>query len=126
MYIISHLINQIKQSIFLNHKILRVYKTKKSYFLVNILYKEGFIQNFEEIKENNKKFLLIYLDKIKQFKNIKVISKPGVRIYQKIRKELKNFHIKKELMILSTSKGIITNKKAKYLNIGGEILFYIY
>nr|BCQ06567.1 ribosomal protein S8 [Nitzschia putrida] len=126
MYIISHLINQIKQSIFLNHKILRIYKTKKSYSLIDFLYKEGFIKNFEEIKENKQDFLLLYLNKIKKFKNIKIISKPGVRFYKKIKKDLKNFHTKKELIVLSTSKGILTHKKAKYLNVGGEILFYIY
>nr|QES95293.1 ribosomal protein S8 [Nitzschia sp. (in: diatoms)] len=120
-----NLINQIKQSISLNYKILRIFKTKNSYFLLNILMKENFITDFEEIKENNKEFLLVYLNNIKKFKNIKIISKPGVRVYKKTTKNLKNFNIKKDLMILSTSKGIITNKKAKYLNIGGEILFYI-
>jgi small subunit ribosomal protein S8 len=98
--------------------------------LHKILKEEGFIEDFESYEENKKKYLLISLKYHR--KNTKTgickierISKPGLRVYsnsKKLPKVLDNLGI----AIISTSKGIMTNLKARELGIGGEVLCYIW
>ena len=88
------------------------------------------IENFEDYKDNNKQYLIIslkYIGKSRQsvISEIRRISKPGLRIYsgsKQLPKVLDNLGI----AILSTSKGIMTNLKAKELGVGGEVLCYIW
>jgi small subunit ribosomal protein S8 len=95
-----------------------------------ILKEEGYISEFEQFEENNQKFLLLCLKYQGQKRqpiitSIKRISKPGLRIYvsnKNLPKVLGNLGI----AILSTSKGVMTNNRAKTLGIGGEIICYIW
>jgi len=96
--------------------------------IVRVLKEEGFIKDFRvDVSENNMRSIMIDL---KYFQNkpvigrIRRISRPGLRVYKSA----------KELMpipgygiaIMSTSKGVMTDKKARQMNVGGEILLYIY
>lgn len=100
--------------------------------ILKILKSEGFISGFEEIKpgSNDQKFGGIEVDLKYEggnsvITNIKKISKPGRRIYttnDNLPKVLNNLGI----AIISTSQGIMTNKKAKKLGLGGEIICEIY
>ena len=95
-----------------------------------LLKEEGYISDFEEFEENNQKFLLLCLKYQGQKRqpiitSIKRISKPGLRIYvsnKNLPKVLGNLGI----AILSTSKGVMTNHRAKTLGIGGEVICYIW
>ncbi|QJC36554.1 30S ribosomal protein S8 [Enterobacteriaceae endosymbiont of Donacia simplex] len=106
-------------------KILMQYsKVKKS--IANILKNEGYINNFNLIKE--KKILLEIT--LKYFKGkgviekIYCVSRPGLRIYKK-KKFLPKVMAGLGIAIISTSKGIITDYTARYYGIGGEIICYV-
>jgi small subunit ribosomal protein S8 len=100
--------------------------------IVKILLREGFIENVRKHQENNKYFLVLTLRHRRNRKgtyrtilNLKRISKPGLRIYsnyQRIPRILGGVGI----VILSTSRGIITDREARLEGIGGEILCYIW
>nr|YP_010008245.1 ribosomal protein S8 [Combretum kraussii]QNR88017.1 ribosomal protein S8 [Combretum kraussii] len=100
--------------------------------IVKILLRDGFIENVRKHQENNKYFLVLTLRHRRNRKgtyrtilNLKRISKPGLRIYsnyQRIPRILGGMGI----VILSTSRGIITDREARLEGIGGEILCYIW
>nr|QGA86615.1 ribosomal protein S8 [Xanthophyllum eurhynchum] len=100
--------------------------------IVKILLREGFIENVRKHRENDKYFLVLTLrhrrnrkGSYKTIFNLKRISRPGLRIYfnyQRIPRILGGMGI----VILSTSRGIITDREARLEGIGGEILCYIW
>nr|YP_010979034.1 ribosomal protein S8 [Calanthe cardioglossa]WOC82421.1 ribosomal protein S8 [Calanthe cardioglossa] len=97
--------------------------------IVKILLREGFIENVRKHKESQKNFLVLTLRHRKTRKVNKIIlkriSRPGLRIYsnyQRIPKILGGMGI----VILSTSRGIMTDREARLEKIGGEILCYIW
>lgn len=127
---ISDILTQIRNANMVNHQIVQIPATKMSLAIVIILKEEGFIEDFENFKENSKKYLLLslkYFGKKHQpvISKLKRISKPGLRVYtnsKKLPTVLNNLGI----AIISTSKGVMTNFRAKELGIGGEILCYIW
>nr|QWY85314.1 ribosomal protein S8 [Erythrophleum africanum] len=100
--------------------------------IVTILFREGFIENVRKHRESNKYFLVLTLrhrrnrkGSYKTILNLKRISRPGLRIYsnyQRIPRILGGMGI----VILSTSRGIMTDREARLERIGGEILCYIW
>uniref|UniRef100_A0A7T4XAM0 Small ribosomal subunit protein uS8c n=2 Tax=Geranium TaxID=4028 RepID=A0A7T4XAM0_9ROSI len=98
--------------------------------IVQILLREGFIKNAREHRENNKSFLVLTLRYRRNRRgrtifNLKRVSRPGLRIYStypKIPRILGGMGI----VILSTSRGIITDREARLERVGGEILCYIW
>jgi small subunit ribosomal protein S8 len=98
--------------------------------IASILKEEGFIEDFESYVEDQKKYLLMSLKYIGKTRNpvickITRISKPGLRVYSNS-KELPRVLDDLGIAIISTSKGVMTNLKAKELGIGGEILCHIW
>jgi len=101
-------------------------KTLKS--ILDILKKENYIDNFKLIEDKKQGILRVYLKYISgksAIKNIKRISKPSLRIYVK-HENLPSVIRGRGIAIISTSKGIITNKEAKELRAGGEVIAYIW
>lgn len=96
--------------------------------ILEIFKNEGYIENFKLIEDKKQGMARIYLKYIAgkaAIKNIKRISKPGLRIYvkhQKVPSVLRG----RGLAIISTSKGILTDKQVKESGIGGEIIGYIW
>ena len=127
---IADTLTRIRNAILAKHQIVRIPTTKITYKIVSVLCDEGFIENFEEIEDGFKKFLLITLKYKGKNKNsiitkLKRISKPGLRIYSK-HKELPKVLGGIGIAIISTSKGVMTDKQARYLGLGGEVLCYIW
>jgi len=93
--------------------------------LSKILKEEGYIQSFRVMEENQMPFIRIQLkytvDRQTVIKGIKLVSKPGLKIYEKSTK-LPRVQGGMGIAILSTSKGLMTNRKAKVENVGGEVL----
>ena len=94
-----------------------------------ILKEEHFVRDFIEIKDNKQNILRVYLkydfEKNPVIHGIKRISKPGCRIYvssDNLPRVLNGLGV----AIVSTSNGIMTDKEARKLNIGGEVLCYVY
>ena len=97
--------------------------------ITEILKDERFITNFKVIEEGNKKFIRIYLRYLKgnrsAIKRIKKVSTPGLRRYvesKRIPRVLNGLGI----IILSTSKGIITGEEARKQKTGGEMICTVY
>ena len=127
---ISDMLTRIRNATMVKHQIVQIPVTKMSVAIATILKEEGFIEDFENYQENKRKYLLLSLKYTKESRNsvinkIKRISKPGLRVYvnsNELPKVLDNLGI----AIISTSKGVMTNLKAKELGIGGEVLCYIW
>ena len=97
--------------------------------IAEILLEEGDIKNFQLIDNSTQGIIRITLkygaNKTKTINGLRRISKPGLRVYAKseeLPKVLKGLGI----ALVSTSKGIMTDKKARQENVGGEILAYIW
>ena len=97
--------------------------------LARILKEEGFIKDYKVVGEDTQKNILLTLKygnkKEKVITGLKRISKPGLRVYVKsdeVPKVLNGLGI----AIISTSKGIMTDKQARKENLGGEVLAYIW
>ena len=127
---ISDMLTRIRNANMVRHQIVQIPFTKMSLAISEILKEEGFIEDFESYTENKRNYLLIslkYNGKSRQpvICKIKRVSKPGLRVYansKKLPKVLNNLGI----AIISTSKGVMTNLRAKELGIGGEVLCYIW
>jgi small subunit ribosomal protein S8 len=127
---ISDMLTRIRNAHMVKHQIVQVPLTKMVLAISKILKEEGYIEDFENYIENDKKYLLISLKYTGQSRKpviskIKRVSKPGLRVYSGS-KELPRILENLGIAIISTSKGVMTNLNAKKLGIGGEILFYIW
>ncbi len=101
-------------------------KEKKA--ISDILLGEGFIASADVLEDNTFKTIrltLKYDGKTKVIQGLKRISKPGLRIYANV-EELPRVLNGLGIAIVSTSKGIMTDKEARKLNIGGEVIAYIW
>ena len=127
---ISDMLTRIRNANLVKHQIVQIPLTKMSLAIAEILKEEGFIKDFENYYQNDKKYLLIslkYFGKTRKpvICKIERVSKPGLRIYsssKKLPKVLDDLGI----AIISTSQGVMTNLRAKELGIGGEVLCYIW
>ena len=101
-------------------------KMKKA--IAEILKEEGYIKDYEIIDDGKQGIIRIYMKYIgkeRVITGIKRISKPGLRVYVKkdnIPKVLGGLG----LAIISTSKGVMTDKKARKLGVGGEVICYVW
>ena len=127
---ISDMLTRIRNATMVKHQIVQIPATKMSLAITEILKAEGYIEDFEKYSENNKNYLLIslkYTGKSRQpvIGKLERVSKPGLRVYSSS-KELPKVLNNLGIAIISTSKGVMTNLKAKELGIGGEVLCYIW
>lgn len=122
---ISDMLTRIRNANNAQHSLVEIPSTKMTHSIVNILKEEGFIEDFQIIKENFQTILisLKYIGKKRKpvITSLERISKPGLRIY-KSSKEIPVVLGNLGIAIISTSKGIMTGKTAKSLKLGGELL----
>lgn len=96
--------------------------------ILGILKQENYIENFKPLEDKKQGLVRVYLRYIAAkpaIKNIKRISRPGLRIYVK-QKKIPSVLRGRGLAIVSTSKGIMTDKQAREMKIGGEIIAYVW
>lgn len=97
--------------------------------IAKVLKREGFIRNFKFIKDSKQGILRVYLKYDRNQSNtiylLERVSKPSRRVYFKS-KDVKPLYNGTGVSILSTSKGIMTDKEAKKANVGGEVLCNIW
>ena len=127
---ISDYLTRIRNAIMAKHKIVEIPASSLKKDITRILYDKGYILNykFEDDKTQGKiKIALKYHpeSKISAIKSLERISRPGLRKYvdkKKVPRVLNGMGI----AIMSTSRGVMTDKEARVQNIGGEVLCYIY
>lgn len=127
---ISDMLTRIRNANMVKHQIVQISSTNMSLAIAKILKEEGFIEDFETYTDKTRKYLIIslkYMGKARKpvICKIQRISKPGLRVYSNS-KELPKVLDDLGIAIISTSKGVMTNFKAKELGIGGEVLCYIW
>lgn len=126
---IADMLTRIRNASAAKNKTVDVPASKMKKAIADILYNEGYIKSVEEIANENQGILRIALkydeNGAKVIAGIKRISKPGLRVYasaEKLPKVLNGLGI----ALISTSKGIKTDKEARKENLGGEVLAYIW
>nr|YP_010284007.1 ribosomal protein S8 [Teucrium fruticans]UKO32826.1 ribosomal protein S8 [Teucrium fruticans] len=129
---IAEIISSIRNADMDRKRVVRIASTNITENIVKILFREGFLENVRKHREKNQNFLVLTLRHrrnrkrtYRNFLNLKRISRPGLRIYsnsQRIPRILGGMGI----VILSTSRGIMTDREARLEGIGGEILCYIW
>lgn len=127
---IADYLTRIRNAYMVGHKVVEVPSSKMKLALTEILFEQGYILTYKVVEGtpyNTIKIALKYHPETKKpaIKKIGRISTPGLRRYapvNKIPRILNGLGI----AILSTSKGVITDKKAKELNVGGELICYVY
>jgi small subunit ribosomal protein S8 len=125
---IADMLNRIKNAQAVNHPTVEMPFSNFKYEIAKILEKNGFVEKIEKKGRKARKtmeIVLKYRDKAPLISGIKRISKPGQRIY------LSSGEIKKVkegygMAILSTSKGLMTDREAKKQKMGGEVLCEIW
>ena len=127
---IADMLTRIRNANTAKHDTVDVPSSKMKEAIAKILLDEGYIKNYEIIEDGNFKTIRIEL-KYGKDKNekiitgIKRISKPGLRVYanaEDMPKVLGGLGI----AIVSTNKGVVTDKEARKMNIGGEVLAFVW
>ncbi len=122
------LIIRVKNGYLAQRETIVAFYSRVNESIVKILKDEKFIKDFSiEDREGKKQvsIKLLYIDKSPALSEVNIFSKPGRRIYKKV-KELKPVVNGMGIAILSTPKGLMTNKKAHKEKIGGEFLFELW
>lgn len=126
---IADLLTRIRNANTVNHDRIEVPGSKLKKALVQILKEEGFVRDFEWLDTGHQGMIRIYLkygpNKTKVISGLRRISRPGLRVYAKkdqVPKVLGGLGV----AVLSTSHGIMTDKKARQEGLGGEVLCYIW
>ena len=126
---IADMLTRIRNANTARHKSVEIPASKMKKSIAQILLDEGFIESFEVVSDNAQGTIKVELKygpgREKTIYGIKKISKPGLRVYAKadrVPKVLGGLGI----AILSTSKGVITDKEARKLGVGGEVICYVW
>ena len=126
---IADMLTRIRNANLVSHPSVEMPSSKLKVALARLLKEEGFITSYEEKVEGQFKTLSIELKYDENNKpvitNLKRVSKPGLRSYCKA-KNLPQVLGGLGVAIVSTSKGLLTDRKARKENLGGEVLAYIY
>ena len=126
---IADMLTRIRNANSSKHKTVDVPSSKMKLSIAEILYKEGYIKSFEEISNDSQGIIRITLKYDEKGKRvidgIKRISKPGLRVYAN-KEELPKVLNGLGIAIISTSQGLKTDKEARTLGIGGEVLAYVW
>ena len=127
---IADYLTRIRNAVMANHKVVEIPSSNIKKDMTRILFEKGYILNYkfeEEGPQGNIKIALKYNPENKRsaIKSIQRISKPGLRKY------VDKDHLPRVLnglgvALISTSQGVMTDKEARNLSIGGEVLCFVY
>jgi small subunit ribosomal protein S8 len=126
---IADLLTRIRNANTANHETVDIPASRMKRAIVEILKSEGFISGYQAVTEGPQGMLRITLkygpEKEKVITGLRRISRPGLRIYAN-KTEIPRVLGGLGVVILSTSKGIMSGKQAKLAGVGGEVLAYVW
>lgn len=128
---IADYLTRLRNAIRAGHRVVEIPASKIKKEITKILFEQGYILNYKFMEGDTPsgviKIALKYdpVDKVSAIKNLHRISRPGLRQYTGY-KDMPRVLNGLGIAIISTSKGLMTNKEAKELKIGGEVLCYVY
>ncbi|MEI3607872.1 30S ribosomal protein S8 [Pseudogracilibacillus sp. SE30717A] len=126
---IADMLTRIRNANVVRHEKLELPSSKVKAEIANILKREGYVRDYEVIEDNKQGILRIFLkygaNDERVITGIKRISKPGLRVYAKA-DEVPRVLNGLGTAIVSTSKGVLSDKEARAQAVGGEVLAYIW
>ena len=126
---IADMLTRMRNALTVKHKTVTVPTSKTKLAIAELLVKEGYIEKVENVTEDGKSSLLItfkYGPKNQRvIQGLKRISKPGLRIYAGY-EDLPQVLNGLGIAIVSTNKGLMTDKEAREAKIGGEVLAFVW
>ncbi|MEW6572435.1 MAG: 30S ribosomal protein S8 [Bacillota bacterium] len=126
---IADFLTRIRNANMIYHSTVEIPASRLKKSLASILKEEGFIKDFEVIEDGKQGIIRIYLkygaNRERVITGLRRISKPGLRVYAR-KDQVPRVLGGLGLAILSTSKGIMTDTKARKLGLGGEVICYIW
>ena len=127
--VIAHMITRIRNANNAKHDTVDIPASNLKKAIAEVLFKEGYIKSYQVIEDGTRGTIRVTLKygpgKSKVIAGIRRVSKPGLRIYascENMPRVLNGLGI----VIVSTSKGIMTDKEARANNIGGEVLAFVW
>ena len=126
---IADFLTRIRNANMVMHEKVEIPASKTKAALAEILKNEGFIKDYEQVEDGKQGIIRVYLkygpNREKVISGLKRISKPGLKVYCK-KDEIPKVLGGLGIAILSTSKGIMTDKEARKLSLGGEVISYVW
>jgi small subunit ribosomal protein S8 len=129
---IADMLTRIRNAVMIGRTSVVLPSSKMKLAIVRILKEQGFIQNYDVIPDRPQPKIRIWLKYVGERKErrsaiigLKRISKPGCRVYVG-QHDIPRVMSGVGIAILSTSKGIVTDRQARGMNVGGEVLCYIW
>ena len=126
---VSDYLTRIRNAQMASHRYTDVPASKLKRAMTQILLEKGYIRNYLNIDDGKQGLLRIYLkynrDGVPAIQELKRISKPGLRTYVGA-DELPRVRGGLGIAILTTSQGVMTDKEARKINVGGEVLAYVF
>ena len=126
---IADMLTRIRNANTVGHATVEIPASKMKKAIAEILKEEGYIRGYEVIEDGKQGIIKVSMkygpDKTKVISGIKKISKPGLKVYAKaedVPKVLGGLGI----AIISTSNGLITDKQARKIGVGGEVICYVW
>ncbi|MBE6686351.1 MAG: 30S ribosomal protein S8 [Ruminococcaceae bacterium] len=126
--VIADMLTRIRNASNAKHETVDVPASNMKKAIADILANEGYIKGYQVVEDGKQGIIRItlkYVNKQKAIQGIRRVSKPGLRVYsncEDIPKVMNGLGI----AIISTSKGIMTDKKARKENVGGEVLAFVW
>ena len=126
---VADMLTRIRNANIAGHATVEIPASKMKKNIAEILVKEGFIKSYEIIEAENQDIIRVQMkygaNKAKVITGIKKISKPGLKVYAKA-DEVPRVLGGLGIAIISTSSGLITDKEARKLGVGGEVICYVW
>ena len=126
---IADMLTRIRNANMVGHKTVDIPASNMKKSIAEILNEEGYIENYEIIEDGKQGIIRITMkygsNNERVISGLKKISKPGLRVYAK-RNEVPKVLGGLGIAIISTSNGVISDKKARQLGVGGEVICYIW
>jgi small subunit ribosomal protein S8 len=127
---IADYLTRIRNAVKANHKVVEIPSSKIKQELTRVLHEKGYILSYKFIDAKPQGIIKIALKyhpetKNSAIKHLKRVSRPGLRRYTNV-DSMPRVLNGLGIAILSTSKGVVTDKEAREMNIGGEIICYVY
>ena len=127
---IADYLTRLRNAIKAQHRVVEMPASNLKKEITKILFEKGYILNFKFVDDGPQGTIKIALkydpvNKVNAIKRLQRISKPGLRRYTGC-KEMPRVLNGLGIAILSTSKGVMTDKEARSQNVGGEVLCYVY
>ena len=123
---IADMLTRIRNANTVGHETVEIPASKMKKAIAEILKEEGYITDFDVIEDDKQGMIKVTMkygsNKERVISGIKKISKPGLKVYAKANEVLGGLGI----AIISTSKGIVSDKEARKLGVGGEVICYVW